>query len=103
MELLPTLTAPLAQEKDAPCTHPPFTAVEPTTVPKLAPIRPPATGLNDEVPFAVEVTTPVARPLVMVAPALFWPIRPPIETPNPVALTALPALRFESEALLSPI
>src|SRR5215203_408265 len=104
MPKFPTLTAPPAQEKDAPCAQPPLIAAVPTTLPKFVPIRPPAdTALNDDKPFAVEVTAPVARPFVMVAPALFWPIRPPIETPNPVAFTAFAVLRFESEALLSPI
>src|SRR5215211_6524148 len=86
----------------APLTLP--VAMEPTTLPRLVPIRPPATAMsNCDKPFALEVTAPKACPFVMAAPALFQPMRPPMETPNPVAFTALLALRLESEALLSPI
>src|SRR5215217_7717749 len=103
MPLLPTLTVPLAQENDPPAQLPDGALVL-TRLPRFVPRRPPAAVVMDPaVPFAVEVTAPEARPFVMVAPALFQPMRPPIETPSPVAFTAFLALRLASEALLSPI
>ena len=51
----------------------------------------------------VDVTLPVAMLVVIVAPALLTPMRPPMTAPFPVAVTGLPALRFDRFALLSPI
>ena len=68
-------------------------------MPRFEPASPPMKLVS----APVAVTLAVEVPLVIVAPALFIPTSPPTETKVPVAVTVLPALRFDRLALLLPI